>query len=122
MAVRLPLLLTGMPADESGAEVGAAEREQLALRVDRLALAGGERPAGEDVVGVGDEGDADRRADQRGEVVGRDVGKAGDGQAGRDVADDGDAAVLQVEEEDDRRRAEHADQRHRRPREEVADA
>ena len=107
-------------AAEPGAEVGAAEGEQLALRVDGLAVARGERAAGEDVVGVGDEGDADRRADQRDEVVGRDVGKPGYGQPGRDVADDGDPAVLEVEDEDDRRRAEHADQGRGRPGEEMA--
>ena len=39
MAVRLPLLLHREAADETGAEVGAAEGEQLALCIDGLALA-----------------------------------------------------------------------------------
>ena len=52
----------GDAADQSGAEVRTAEREQLTLRVDRLALAGGERATREDVVGVGHEGDPDRPA------------------------------------------------------------
>ena len=48
-------------------------------------------------------------------------GSPGPGSAGRDVADDGDPAVLQVEDADDCCCAEHADQGRRRPGEEVAE-
>ena len=101
--------------------LAAAEGEQLALGVDLLALMAGEGAAGEDVVGVADERDADGRADQCSQVLGGDVGQAGHPQAGRDVTDDCDAVVAEVEDRDDRGGTEHADQRDGRPREEVAD-
>ncbi len=97
---------------QARAEVGGAERQQLALGVDALAAAVGERAPGQDVVGVADEGDARapaaaarrrRRADTS--------GSAGDGQAGRDRRRSTVTPVLaQVQHGDGGGRADHADQ------------
>ena len=58
-AVRLPLLLTGKPWNRPAADVGRTEREQL-LAASIPRAVGGERARGQDVVGVGDDGDAER--------------------------------------------------------------
>ncbi len=116
MAVRLPLLLTGNPCSRPGAEVGGAEREQLPLRVDRLAVPRGEGAAGEDVVGVADEGDAERRGQHGGQVRSADVGRRRHRHAAGDLADEAHPVVGQVEHRGGRGRAEHAEERHRRAR------
>ena len=64
---------------QAGAEVGGAEGEQLALRVDGLAVPRREGAAGEDVVGVADEGDAERRRQHRSQVGGAQVREPGTG-------------------------------------------
>ena len=95
-AVRLPLLLTGKPCSSARRDVGRAEREQLLVRRRPLvAVPGGERAAGEHVVGVADDGDAQRRAaaaprGRRRRRTGRPGPAAPDGT----VADDRDAVVL----------------------------
>ena len=113
MAVRLPLLLTGNPRSSTGGEVRRAEREQLLVGVDAIAVAGGEGAGGEHVVGVADDRDADRRQQQRGKVSGRHDRKARCRQPGRDLSDDPDALVLQREHGHGGGGEKHPDQRHR---------
>jgi hypothetical protein len=50
--------------------LAAPKREQLLVGVDAVAVADGEGPRGQDVVGVRDDRDAHGRKKQRGEISG----------------------------------------------------
>ena len=87
MAVRLPLLLTGKPVHQTRGEVRRSERQQLPLGVDALVASVREGAPGQDVVGVADEGHAQRRRDQRQHAVEGHVRQRRDRQTVGDRAD-----------------------------------
>ena len=106
MTVRLPLELIGKPWKQAGRDVGAAEREELLVAVDGLAVPGAEGTARQDVVGVADDGDAERRRQQGPQVHVADVGQRQGRQTLRHRTDDVDAGpVDEVEDRDDDRGA-----------------
>ena len=59
MTVRLPLLLTGKPCSSPAATLAAPRAEHLLVGVERVRVTGGEGAAGEHVVGVRHDRDAD---------------------------------------------------------------
>ena len=77
------------PLEEPGRDVRDAEDRELLVLVDLLAEAAGVAARQDARVGERDEGDPDRRGDQRLEVLERDVGQAESRQAGGNVADHG---------------------------------
>ena len=66
----------GEAGQQPAGDVGGAQGQELLVGVDPLADAVGERPGGQHVVGVGDDGDAQGRADHRGDGSRR-TGRAG---------------------------------------------
>ena len=104
------------PGEEGGAEVGAAEGDQLPRRVDPVALAGGEGARGQDVVGEPHERHRQRSGDQGDDSGETEVGPSRLGQPRRDVPDHGDPVVLQAECGDGHAGPDHAEQRDRCPR------
>ena len=114
MAVRLPLLLTGNPCSRPAPRLAAPRARSSRWGVDGLVVPAGERAAGEDVVGVADEGDPERRGQHGGQLGRADVGYAGHRDAAGDLADEPHSAVGQVEQRGGRGGAEHPEQRHRR--------
>lgn len=82
-----------------GGNVGAGEREQFLSGVDLFVVSGRECASGEHVVGVGDDGQAERGQDERGQDELSPVRGAhplwGRGQAAGDVTDEGDSVVFQ---------------------------
>ena len=83
---------------ESGGDVDRAERGELLVGIDAVVQPAGDRPTGQDVVGVADQGDAEGDGQQLAEVAAGDVGPCQAWQAGRDVPDDGDAVLVEVEQ------------------------
>jgi hypothetical protein len=104
---------------EPGRHVRRAEREQFLVGVDAVAVADGEGPCGQDVVGVRDDRDAHGGQQQCGEIGRGHVGNARSRQPRRHVAYYPDAVCLQVEDGGDKRGEHHDDERHRRAREAV---
>ena len=91
------------PAEAARREIGGAEADQLAVRLDLGALAGAEAAGGDDAGAEGDREDragAEEDRSSSGSAAGRRDGEAR--QPGGDVADDRDAVAAEVEE---RRRA-----------------
>jgi hypothetical protein len=81
--------------EQPGPYVRRAEGEELLVRVGAVAAADCERATGQHVVGIPDEQHTSRRQQQGGVITQR--RQAGHRQAGRELPDDGDALVLQVE-------------------------
>ena len=73
--------------EQAGRDIGRTEGEKLLVGVDRLTAFGGERPGGHHVVGVGHDGHAEGRGQQRHQVDPAQVGDGGRGQAAGDVTD-----------------------------------
>jgi hypothetical protein len=82
--------------EEPGEEVGPAEADQLAVGGDRVSMCGGGRARQRDRLRVADERDAERSADQRGDVVAADVRDLEAREGGGDVADDGDPVIVEA--------------------------
>lgn len=90
--------------------VRGAEREELAVGVDRLARPRGERAAGQRDIRVGDEGDRDGRSEQRLEVGERDRGERHRRQAAGHSAHEVDAEAVEAEGEHGEARDDDGDQ------------
>ena len=101
------------PADERGADVRGPHGQELLVVVHPGATAGGEGACGEDVVGVPDDEDAERRQQQDAQVGRVERGQADVHAVEGHVADRRDALRRQVEHRDDGRRQQHDDERHR---------
>jgi hypothetical protein len=104
------------PLGEAGREVGEAERQQLLVGVDAIALARRDRPRGEHVVAVADERDAGRHREQARQVAEGDVGQSGHREPGGDRPDHEDPVFVEREDGHDHRRADHAEQHGRQRR------
>ena len=78
----------GESLEEPGRDVRDAERRELLVLVDLLAKPARVAARQDARVGERDEGDPDRRREQRLEIVERHIGQPEARQAGRDVADD----------------------------------
>ncbi len=89
-------------ADQTGGDVGDAQRGELMVWVHRLATAGGERPRDDAGVGECHEGDPERAGDERQEVGEADGRDPGGGEAARDGADHGEL-LPEPEDRDDER-------------------
>ena len=111
ITVRLPLELIGKPWKRPVATLAVpSARNSWSLSM-RLAVPGAEGTAGQDVVGVADDGDAERRRQQGPQVDVADVGQRQGRQALRHRTDDVDAgAVDEVEDRDDDGGAQHRDE------------
>ena len=99
----------GEAAEQAGAGVGGAERDELLVRVDVVAVADRERARRPDQFGEGQEDDPERSREQEDDVAERDPREARDRDPGRHVTDDGDAQGGKVEQ---RREHDPDDQRH----------
>jgi hypothetical protein len=105
------------PAGQPGGHVGRPEADELAVGVDLVVLARGVGLGGAEALGAADEHHGDAARGERAEVVQRHVWEADRRQPGVDVADDGDAVVVEVEELHGRDAERDGDQRagnHRR--------
>ena len=89
------------PAHQPGADVGGAQPDQLPVGVHLVATPGGKGAAGENVVGVADDQDAQRRKKERAQVG--QARQARSGQAGGHGAHHVDAPPVQVEGDNGRR-------------------
>ena len=81
----------------AGSEIRGAERQQLPLGVDAFTASVRERAPSQDVVGVSDECDAQRRWDQGHHTIERHVRKRRDRKPDRNRADDRDTTLAQVQ-------------------------
>src|ERR1017187_7902310 len=66
----------GEPLEQPGAYVGEAERGELLVGVDLVAVLGGERAGQQDALGIGQQGNADCRRQQGVDLPQSAVGKA----------------------------------------------
>ena len=96
---------------DPGGQVREAQSQQLLVGIDAVAVAGGDRASGEDVVGVADERDADGDGKELPEVASGHVGQLELGEPAGDVADQRDATRVESEDADDDRRGDDAEQR-----------
>ena len=83
--------------EEPGGDAGRSDAHHLAVPVDLGAGLVGEHGRRGDGVGQGDQGDAERAGEQQGQVPERHRGEGERREARRQLADEGDAAVLEVE-------------------------
>ena len=87
----LKLASTDEAAEQSCGNVGGAERDQLLVRVDVVAVPRTERAGRPDRLGEGEEDDPERAGDQEDQVAEWEVGDARERDTGGDLADDLDA-------------------------------
>ena len=83
--------------EEPGGDAGRSDADHLAVPVDLGAGLVGEHGRGRDGVGEGDQGDAERAGEQQGQVRERHRGEGERREPRRQLADEGDATVLEVE-------------------------
>ena len=106
----------GEPGEQAAQDVGAAEGEELLVGVDVLPAPDRERARGEDVVGVGDDGDTQGRAEHPAHLGEVELREGEPGERVGQRADRLDAGVGEVEEGDDRRPEQDRDERARHGR------
>ena len=111
----------GKRPGQAADEVGAADRGQLAVGVDLVAVLLGEGAHGRDQVREGNERECRRGKHEIEEVVCSDPWQPERGQAALDLADDGDPVLLQVDERRDHEREREHHQRRRAGRERSAE-
>ena len=97
------------PLEEPGRDVRDAEDRELLVLVDLLAKPARVAARQDARVGERDEGDPDRRGEQRLEILERHIGHAETRQAGGDVADDGHL-IGETQHRDHCRRADDRDE------------
>ncbi len=83
--------------EEPGGDAGRSDAHHLAVPVDLGAGLVGEHGCGRDGVGEGDQGDAERAGEQQGQILERHGGEGERREPGRQLADEGDSTVLEVE-------------------------
>ena len=93
--------------EQSGRRVRRSHRQKLVVLVDALTEPSGVAAREHARVRERDEGDTDRRKSELAEIRDVDVGEGDAGQPRRKDADDGNAALGQVERTDDQRSADH---------------
>ena len=112
--------------EQAAGDVRRAERDQLLVRVDVVAVPRTERAGRPDRFGEGEEDDPERSRDQEDQVAEREVGDAREREAGGDLADGLDALGGQVErgredDADDQRDERAGHPRREAPEEQDAD-
>ena len=102
------------PLQQTGRDVGRAERQQLLVGADRRIVPGGEGPPGEHVVGEADGRDARGRERHLDQVERGDVGHLRHRQTARHLTDHGQTQAVGADDRHHDRRGDHDDQ-HPRP-------
>ena len=110
----------GKPLEQTGAHVSDAQRGEFLVRVDLVAVLGGECARQQDALGVGEQGDADRRRQQGMDVSPIRHGKREAGQPARKRADHGYAPGFETQRERRDNSRDDNDQRRGDPRRQPA--